>query len=136
MTPTGYRLVLAITALSVAHHIDHVLRGVTGWPLAGGVNPFTFSLLVYPAIALGVILSLAGKAGPRFWAMLAGGGALFILAVHVGPQAGDSITDIPGQYSNWAATAAALAVLAAFFALLVVHALYETRRATKASQRR
>ncbi|MGH3666148.1 MAG: hypothetical protein ACRDU8_08710 [Egibacteraceae bacterium] len=129
MTPTGYRLVLAITALSVAHHIDHVLRGVTGWPLAGGLNPFTFSLLVYPVIASGVLLSRARKAGPRFWALLAGGGALFILVVHLGPAAGDSVVRIPGQYSTWAASTAALLVLAAFLAALVLHSAYEAQRA-------
>ncbi len=132
LTSTGFRLVLVITALSVSHHVDHVLRGVTGWPLVGGFNPFTMSLLVYPAIVLGLLLSRKGRAGARFWAFLAGGGALFILVVHVGPAAGDSVASIPGQYGSPVADVAALTVLAAFLAALVAHCLYEARRAARA----
>jgi len=112
----------------VSHHVDHVLRGVTGWPLAGGFNPFTMSLFAYPAIGVGLLLSRQGRAGPRFWAVLAGGGAAFILAVHIGPAAGDTVADIPDQYGSPIADVAALGVLAAFFAALVWHCLYELRR--------
>ena len=133
LTPTGYALVLVVTALSIAHHIDHMLRGVTGWPSAGGFNPFTMSLLAYPAIAGGLLLSHGRRAGPRFWAILAGGGALFILGVHVGPGAGDSVTDIPDQYGSPVAGVTALVVLAAFVAALVVHCVYEVRRLRRAT---
>ena len=129
LTPMGLRLTLAISGLSVAHHVDHVLRGVTGWPLAGGFNPFTMSLLVYPAILAGLLLSRQGWAGARFWALLAGGGAAFVLAVHVGPGAGDSASSIPGQYDSPLADVTALAVLGAFFVFLVAHCCYEARRA-------
>ena len=135
MTSTRYRLVLVVTGLSVAHHVDHAFRGVTGWPLAGGFNAFTLSLLVYPAIAGGLILSRRGKAGPRFWAILAGGGALFILVVHVGPAAGDSVTTIPDQYASRVADVAALVVLAAFLATLVAHCVFEARLAARANRR-
>ena len=129
LTPTGLRLTLAITGLSAAHHVDHVLRGVTGWPLAGGFNPFTMSLIVYPAILAGLLLSRRGRAGPRFWALLAGGGAAFVLAVHVGPAAGDTVSSIPGQYGSPLADVTALAVLGAFFVFLLAHCGYEARRA-------
>jgi hypothetical protein len=128
---TRFRLILAITGLSVAHHIDHVLRDVTGWPLAGGFNPFTISLLVYPAIVGGLFLTRKSRSGPRFWAILAGGGALFILIVHVGPAAGDSVTSIPAHYGSPVLDVAALAVLGSFFAALVAHCLYEARLATR-----
>ena len=131
LTTTGLRLVVAITALSVAHHVDHVLRDVTGWPLAGGFNPFTMSLFVYPVIALGVVLSKRGRVGPRFWAVLAGGGAAFILAVHVGPAAGDSVADIPDGYASPVADVAALAILATFLVALVAHCVYEARLARR-----
>lgn len=132
LTPTGYRLVLAIAALSALHHGDHVVRDVTGWPLAGGVNPFTVSLLVYPVIVAGLVLSRRGSAGPRFWALLAGGGALFVLAVHVGPAAGDAVTAIPGQHAFPVLDVLALTVLAAFFGALVAHCVHELRRAARA----
>jgi hypothetical protein len=127
LTAVGYRLILAITVLSVAHHIDHVLRGVTGWPFAGGFNAFSGSLFVYPVIALGITLARRGFVGPGFWIFLAGGGAVFILAVHVGPVAGDDIARIPNQYDSTLAGAVALVVLAAFFAALVAHCIYELR---------
>jgi hypothetical protein len=128
LTATGRRLVLGITALSVAHHVDHVLRDNTGWPLQEGFNPFSASLFVYPVIAAGLILSARQRVGPRFWALLAGGAAVFIAAVHVGPAAGDSVGDIPDQYGSPAAAAVALAVLALFVAGLLVHCVHEVRR--------
>jgi len=132
LTTTGYRLVLVITGLSVAHHVDHVVRDVTGWPLQGGFNPFSASLLVYPVIVAGLLLSQRQRVGARFWAVLAGGGALFILAVHVGPAAGDSVTTIPDQHDSALADLAALAVLALFVTALVVHCAYEVRRMSHA----
>ena len=131
LTDTGYQLVGLITALSTAHHIDHVVRDATGWPLGGEFNPFSASLLVYPVIAAGLLLSRRGRVGARFWASLAGGGALFVLAVHVGPAAGDSVGAIPDQYGSAAAGVAALSVLALFAAALVLHCVYEMRRMAK-----
>lgn len=125
LTPTGYRLVLVITGLSLAHHVDHGLRGATGWPFDGGFNPFSASLFVYPVIAAGLVLSRRGRVGPRFWTVLAGGGAAFVLAVHVGPAAGDSVADIGDQYSSPVAGIVALVVLAAFVIALLVHSGYE-----------
>lgn len=127
LTKTGARLTLVISGLSLAHHVDHVLRGVTGWPIAGGFNPFTVSLFIYPAISLGLLLSRQGSAGPRFWAVLAGTGALFVLAVHIGPTAGDSVTQIPHQHTTHLAATAALVVLAALLVSLIAHCLYEAR---------
>lgn len=134
LTATGYRLVLVITALSVAHHVDHVAREVTGWPLAGGFNPFSVSLFVYPVIAAGLLLSRRQRVGARFWAMLAGGGALFILAVHVGPAAGDVVTTIPDQHGSAVADIAALLVLVLFFVALVAHGALELRRILRPSR--
>ncbi len=128
LTPTGYRLVFLITGLSVAHHLDHVLRDVTGWPIEGGFNPFSASLFVYPVILAGVVLSRRHRVGARFWAALAGGGALFVAAVHLGPWAPDSVTTIPDQYGSAVADVAALVVLAVFFVGLGLHCAHEVRR--------
>ncbi len=134
LTKTGYRLVLAITALSVAHHVDHILRDVTGWPVAGGFNAFSASLFVYPVIVAGVLLSRRQRVGARFWAILAGGAALFILTVHVGPAAGDSVTTIPDQYGSKFAAVTALAVLGLFLAALLWHCGHEIRRMAPRAQ--
>lgn len=131
MTPTSYRLIAAAVALSLAHHLDHVLRGATGWPLAGEVNPFTYSLFIYPAIAIGLVLSLRGRVGPRFWSMLSGGGALFVGAVHLGPVAGDAVAAIPGAYGSPLAGGIAVAGLAALVVALVTAFVHETRLARR-----
>ena len=125
-----------ITALSIAHHVDHVARDVTGWPLGGGFNPFSASLFVYPVILVGLVLTRKGLAGARFWSVLAGGGALFILWVHVGPAAGDSVDRIPDQYASPLAGVAALAVLVAFFLALVAHFVHEVRLVKNRSRHR
>ena len=120
-----YALVGAATLLAVGHHLDHVLRGLTGWPREPQLTAFTLSLLIYPAIAAGVLLSLSGRAGPGFWTILAAGGAIFLVLVHVGPSATDSVTTIPGGYESPVAGALALAELAALVAVLCLHAAYD-----------
>ena len=119
--------------MSIAHHVDHVARDVTGWPFGGGFNPFSASLFVYPVIAAGLVLSRRHLVGARFWAALAGGAAVFILAVHVGPTAGDAVTTIPDQHDSALADFVSLGVLALFLAALVVHCAHEIRRGAKAS---
>lgn len=112
----------------MAHHVDHVVRDVTGWPFGGGFNPFSASLFVYPVILAGLVLSHRQRVGARFWAALAGGGALFVLIVHVGPWAPDSVATIPDQYGSTAADAAALVLLALLVAALIAHLVVELRR--------
>jgi hypothetical protein len=47
------RLILLTAGLGMLHHADHVLRyDHSGWPFRDIVTPFTYSLLVYPLIAL------------------------------------------------------------------------------------
>ncbi len=133
LTGTGYGLVLVITGLSVAHHVDHVWRGVTGWPFTDEFNAFSASLFVYPVIVAGLALSARHHVGARFWAVLAGTAALFVLVVHVGPAAADSVGTIPEQYGSRAAGLAALAVLALLLVALVVHGAHEIRRTASSS---
>jgi len=109
MTRSLYAFIGLAVALSLGHHVDHVLRGATGWPLTDTANPFTYSLLVYPAIVAGLALSRRGRAGPRFWLLLSSAGAVFVLAVHVGPTADDSLAGIAAGYSSPVAAVAALA---------------------------
>lgn len=90
---------------------------------------FTLSLGVYPAIVGGPVLARRRRVGPWFWAGLAGGGALFILAVPVGPAAGDSVTNIASPWPG----VAAIVVLAAFLAALVAYCVYEARLAMSES---
>ncbi len=135
LTSAGYRWVAVITILSVLHHADHLLRGFTGWPFEGSFNPFSGSLFVYPVIALGVYLSVRGAVGPGFWSALAGGAMVFLLIVHVGPAAGDSLADIPRHYDSALAGALAVAILLALVLSLLAHCVYESRRLLRATRR-
>lgn len=130
MTRRLWALTAWATLLALGHHVDHLLRGHTGWPLTSEVNPFTLSLLVYPAIALGVVLTLRRVVGPRFWAALAGGGAIFVLAVHLG-AGGDSIAAIPDAYGSPVLGLAAVVELVLFIAVLIVTAASELEAARK-----
>jgi hypothetical protein len=47
------RFFVLTTILGILHHADHVLRyDHSGWPFRADVTPFTYSLLVYPLIAV------------------------------------------------------------------------------------
>jgi membrane protease YdiL (CAAX protease family) len=131
MTPRLYVLIVVALVLSVAHHVDHVLRGDTGWPLAGGFNPFTASLVIYPLILTGLALSVLGTVGPRFWALVSLGGGLFVAAIHLGPVATDTIAGIPSQYESPVAGGLAVALLAALIGVLVGTFAYEVRLTTR-----
>ena len=98
-TSRSRALIYLAAALSLGHHIDHVIRGNhTGWPLTDQATPFTYSLVVYPLILLGLYLSRTGKAGAGYWLLLSGPGALFLAAVHLGPTAVEPPGDIIGHY--------------------------------------
>lgn len=66
LTPLFYLFVLIPTVLGIAHHVDHIIRGNhVGWPITAEVNPFTYSLAVYPLfgyVAFAVVLALIGPA--------------------------------------------------------------------------
>ena len=60
-----YRLTWLAAALSLGHHLDHLLRhNAVGWPLTSEANAFTASLMVYPIIAAGLLAYHAGRVGP------------------------------------------------------------------------
>ena len=123
-----YRLTWLAAAMSLGHHLDHVLRGnAVGWPLTEEVNAFTLSLVVYPVIAAGLLLYRAGRVGPGFWALVSGGGAVFVAAVHFGPAAAEPPELILGHYQPPLLGWLAFGWLVAFVAVLAVTSVYETR---------
>jgi membrane protease YdiL (CAAX protease family) len=131
MTRALYVLIVLALMLSVSHHVDHLLRGDTGWPLASEFNAFSASLVIYPLILTGLILSALGAVGPRFWAMLSLGGGLFVSVIHLGPVATDTIGGIPSQYESPVAGGLAVALLVALIGVLVGTFVYEVRLATR-----
>jgi hypothetical protein len=125
---TIYLLTIVAVAMSFVHHVDHVVRGnAIGWPLNGEVNAFTISLGIYPVIATGLLLYRAGRVGPGFWALISGGGAAFVSAVHFGPLAVEPPDHIIGMHEPAILGWLAFAWVVAFAALLATTSLYETR---------
>lgn len=125
---TIYLLTIAGVAMSFVHHVDHAIRGnAIGWPLTDEVNAFTVSLLIYPVIGAGLLLYRADRVGPGFWALISGGGAAFVSAVHFGPLAVEPPHLIHGGYTQPVIGWLAFAWLVAFAALLAVTSVYETR---------
>jgi hypothetical protein len=125
---TIYGLTFLAAAMSLGHHIDHVIRGnAVGWPLTSEVNAFTASLVIYPIIATGLFLYRAGRIGPGGWAFISGGGAGFVIAVHFGPTALEPPSDILGWYDPPILGWFAFAWLVAFVSVLLLTSLYEIR---------
>ena len=123
-----YRLTCLAAAMSLGHHLDHLIRhNAVGWPLTGQLNAFTISLVVYPVIAAGLLASRAGRVGPGFWALVSGGGAVFVGAVHFGPAAVEPPQLILDHYDPPILGWLAFAWLVAFVAVLAITCVYETR---------
>jgi hypothetical protein len=121
-------LILAGTLLGLGHHLDHLVRGNhLGWPVTAEVSPFTYSLVVYPLIGLGLYLWTRRAVGPGYWALLAAGGLLFVGLTHLGPSAAEPPQDIIGAYASPAAGWAAFGLLLVFLGTLAALALYAAR---------
>jgi hypothetical protein len=123
-----YALILLALVLAVGHHVDHVIRGNhVGWPLTSEVNAFTFSLVIYPLILTGLVLSRAGIIGPGSWVFLSAGGAIFLAAIHFGPWAVEPPVDIIGQYNPPILGWLAFGWLLALVGVLIASTVYEVR---------
>ena len=123
-----YRLTWLAAAMSLGHHLDHLIRGnAVGWPVTEEVNAFTISLVVYPIIIIGLLLYRAGRVGPGFWALVSGGGAVFVSAVHFGPAAVEPPELILDHYDTPILGWLAFGWLVAFVTVLAITSLYETR---------
>ena len=132
-----YRLTYMAAAMSLGHHLDHLIRhNAVGWPLTDQVNAFTMSLVVYPVIATGLLAYRAGRVGPGFWALVSGGGAVFVSAVHFGPAAVEPPELILGHYQPPILGWLAFGWLVSFVAVLAITSVYETRQWAEQRQTR
>ncbi|HET6381621.1 MAG TPA: hypothetical protein VFH63_11405 [candidate division Zixibacteria bacterium] len=126
---TLYALTFLAMAMSLGHHIDHLVRGnAVGWPVTDEVNAFTLSLVIYPVVAIGLRLYHVRRVGPGFWAFLSGGGALFVGVIHIGPQAVEPPTMILDHHHHPAVGILAFGWLLAFIGVLAVTFVYEVRQ--------
>jgi hypothetical protein len=123
-----YGLIFLAMIMSLGHHIDHVIRGNhVGWPLTAEVNPFTYSLGIYPLVFLGLYLYASGRVGEGYWAILSGSGALFVTAIHFGPAAVEPPSDIINLYEPRIVGWLAFLWLVVFVVVLVGTCIYEVR---------
>ena len=121
----AYVLFALATLLGLAHHIDHVIRGNhVGWPITPHVNPFTYSLAIYPLVVTGFVGSLTGRTGERYWSivMLVGGGMLVFF--HLSPWAVEPPGDVILPYANPLFGYVAFAVLLALIGVVFAGAAY------------
>jgi hypothetical protein len=123
-------LVAACTALSLDHHVDHVLRDATGWPFhAHSTSAFAFSLLVDAAIGVLIVSPCEASLGPVA-GLCSPASTRLISAVHFGPVAGDTISMVRNGYSTAVAGTAALGWIAAQLTALTATCGYAALRST------
>jgi hypothetical protein len=125
VTPLLYALLAVPTVLSVAHHVDHLVRGNhLGWPLTGEVTAFTFSLAIYPIVAVGLGLTVTDRVGAGYWAALLGFAAVLVAGTHVGPWAVEPPADVVEPYADPLVGYLAFGVLLGLVAAIAVGAVY------------
>jgi hypothetical protein len=127
--PRGYLLLGAATLLGLAHHVDHVVRGNhVGWPLTAEITPFTYSLLIYPLIAVGFARSLTGRGDAGYWTVVMTLGAGMLVFFHLSPWAVEPPGDVILPYADPAVGYAAFGILIALIAAVAAGALYSAWR--------
>jgi hypothetical protein len=120
-----YLFVAVATLLGLAHHIDHIVRGNhVGWPVTSQVNPFTYSLAIYPLILVGLYLTLSGRAGNRYWAGFFAFSTAMLAYFHVSPWAIEPPADVILPYDDPTLGYLAFAVLLALIAAVSLGSLY------------
>ena len=123
-----YVLIYLAAFLSLGHHVDHIIRGNhVGWPLTDEVTPFTYSFGVYPLIIMGLYLYRSGRVGPGYWALLSGGGAIFLAVIHFGPNAIEPPSDIINLYEPRFIGWFAFAWVVVLVVVLAASSIYEAR---------
>ncbi|MFC7070141.1 hypothetical protein [Halobaculum lipolyticum] len=128
LTPRAYLLFGVATLLGLAHHLDHVIRGNhVGWPITPDVNPFTYSLVIYPLVVFGFTLSLTGRAGSRYWTVVMTLGTGMLAFFHLSPWAVEPPGDVILPYANPLFGYVAFALLLALIGVVGVGALYSAR---------
>jgi hypothetical protein len=126
---TGWFYVVIFTPfiLGLLHHVDHIVRGNhVGWPITAEVNPFTYSLLVYPMLLVGLYMTwFTDRKTTNYWIGFFGFSSILVTYTHVfiEPPA-----DILGPRSNPVIAYLALALMIALSAALILGLGYMVRR--------
>lgn len=64
------------------------------------MNPFTYSLAIYPLVAVGVALSRTDRAGARYWTAVLSIGNGMLVFVHLGPWAIEPLRHVIGPCAD------------------------------------
>jgi hypothetical protein len=127
LTRLFYLFVIVPTVLGMAHHIDHIIRGNhVGWPLTPHVNPFTYSLAIYPLLALSLYLTLTRRVEARYWAGFFAFSAGMLAYFHISPWAVEPPQDVMVPYANPVFGYLAFGIVLALIASVVVGSVYGT----------
>ncbi|MEF8814416.1 MAG: hypothetical protein V5A55_11440 [Halovenus sp.] len=125
LTRAFYVFVLVPTLLGAAHHIDHIIRGNhVGWPITPHVNPFTYSLAIYPLLAISLYLTLTKRVKARYWAGFFAFSAGMLAYFHISPWAVEPPQDVMVPYSNPVLGYLAFGIVLALIASVIVGSLY------------
>ncbi|WP_244510211.1 hypothetical protein [Natronobacterium texcoconense] len=96
-----YFLIGLGTIFGIGHHIDHVVRGNhVGWPLIPEVTVFTYTLIIYPIIVVGIYLTVTERVGVRYWTIVLGGILFAVVITHFGPWATEPPQDVIEPYES------------------------------------
>ncbi len=125
LTRTFYLFVLVPTMLGAAHHIDHIIRGNhVGWPITPEVNPFTYSLAIYPLLALSVYLSLTRRVEAGYWAGFFAFSAGMLAYFHISPWAIEPPQDVMVPYADTLAGYLAFGIVLALIGSVIIGSVY------------
>lgn len=125
LTRAFYLFVLVPTILGAAHHIDHIIRGNhVGWPITPEVNPFTYSLAIYPLLAISLYLSVTRRVEARYWAGFFAFSAGMLAYFHISPWAVEPPQDVMVPYANPAVGYLAFGIVLALIGSVVIGSVY------------
>lgn len=117
--------VLIPTLLGAIHHLDHVIRGNhIGWPLVPEINAFTYSLAIYPLLAVSLYLTVTERVDARYWGGFFAFSAAMLAYLHLSPWAVEPPQDVIWPYANPVFGYLAFAVLLALIASVVIGSMY------------
>lgn len=125
LTRAFYLFMLVPTVLGIAHHIDHIIRGNhIGWPIRPEVNAFTYSLAIYPLLAISIYLTLTRRVEAKYWSGFFAFSAGMLAYFHISPWAVEPPQDVIVPYANPIAGYLAFGIVLALIASVVIGSIY------------
>jgi hypothetical protein len=125
LTRAFFLFILVPTLLGAAHHVDHIIRGNhVGWPITPEVNAFTYSLAIYPLLAISLYLTLTRRVEARYWAGFFAFSAGMLAYFHVSPWAVEPPQDVMLPYDTLLVGYLAFGIVLALIASVLIGSAY------------